>query len=509
MRIGSITRASAIAGVLALALTACSSGSQQSASTSSSAKSTSNTGAKVTLTIGGEPTTLDPQARDDGNLRAVVFNVYERLMDRTPAAELIPELAASAPTSINPTTWQVKLRTGIKFTDGTAFNADAAVFSIKRILSATLKSELASSLSTITDATKVDDTTINIVTKAPDPILPSRLVFIAMMSPQSAATAATTPVGTGPYKFAEWAHGDHITLKINDAFSGTKPSIGQVTYIFPEQSGTRLAGLLSGQSDLVTNLLPDETSQAPKLVTSPGSQHALIILDAISGVTADVRVRQALNYAVDTKALASKLFGGYATPDKCQIVGTSWTGYNPALQPYTYDVARAKALLKQAGAVGATITLVGESGRWLKDADFTQAVGQYWRDAGLNVKTEVLQFDQYLNVLFDGKKRPPAIILYHDNSLFDADRSVSTYYAKGGGGASNNDPKILALANTARSELDSAKRLNDYAQILKSGCDQGLFYFGLQVQDIYGVSKRLAFVPRQDGELHVQDMSVN
>jgi peptide/nickel transport system substrate-binding protein len=467
-------------------------------------------GASVTLTINGEPTTLDPQARDDGNLRDVANNIYDRLLDRTAdGANLVPELATGMPKQINPTTWEFKLRTGVKFTDGEPFDANAAAYSINRIINPKFNSELLSSINTIVSAKAVDADTLDVTTKSPDPILPSRMDFIAMMAPKD-NNPAQDPIGTGPYELQTWAHGDHITLKANPDYWGSKPSITTVTFNYPEESGTRLAQLLSHQTDLVTNLQPNDAKSAPQLLVAPGDNHSLVILNAESGVTSDVRVRQALNYAVNTSLLAKSIYDGYATPDPCQIMSPSWLGFNTSLKPYPYDLNKAKQLITAAGATGKTITLVADaSGRWLADRDFAQAVAQAWRDAGLTVNLQLLQFSQYLDKLFNQPARPDAIILYHDNSLFDADRTVSTYYEQGGSGASNTSAQVVQLANSARSELDPTKRVQDYNQIMSIGCDQALFYFGLHVQDLYGASKRLVWKPRADSEIHVKDMSVS
>ncbi|MEO6885322.1 MAG: ABC transporter substrate-binding protein [Jatrophihabitantaceae bacterium] len=464
----------------------------------------------MTLTINGEPTTLDPQARDDGNLRDVDDNIFETLLTRSPdGTKLEPLLATSSPKQVNPTTWEFQLRQGVKFTDGEAFDAASAVYSIKRIIDPKYNSELASSVSTIVDAKAVSQYTLDVVTKAADPVLPSRMYFISMMAP-NAKNPAQTPVGTGPYTLATWANGDHISLQANPGYWGTQPSITKVTFNYPQESGTRLSQLLANSTDLVTNLLPTDAKSVPQLLVAPGDNHSLVILNAESGVTADVRVRQALNYAVNTPLLAKSIYGGYATPDSCQIMSPSWFGYNTSLKPYSYDMDKAKQLLQQAGAVGKTITLVADaSGRWLADSDFAQAVAQSWRDAGLKVNVQLLQFSQYLDKLFNQPQRPDSIILYHDNSLFDADRTVSTYYEQGGSGASNSNQQIVQLATAARSEMDPTKRQQDYDQITQIGCDQALFYFGMHVQDLYGASNRLHWTPRADGQIYAAQMSVS
>lgn len=497
----------ALSIALAIALAGC--GSSSNGSNGKGNKGPAIQGASVTLTINGEPTTLDPQARDDGNLRDVDDNIYEKLVTRSPnGSKLEPWLAASMPKRINPTTWQFQLRHGVTFSDSEKFDSDSAVYSIKRIINPKFNSELLSSISTITDAKAVSPYTLDVITKSPDPILPSRMYFIAMMAP-NAANPAQHPVGTGPYTLKTWAHGDHITLAANPHYWGKKPSITTATFNYPQESGTRLAQLLSGKTDLITNLLPTDAKSAPQLLVAPGDNHAIVILNAESGATSDVRVRQALNYAVNTPELAKAIFDGYAKPDACQVMDKTWFGYDPNLQPFGYNLNKAKQLIQQSGASGKTINMVADaSGRWLADRDFAQAIAQAWRNVGLKVNVQLLQFNQYLDKLFNQPKRPDAIILYTDNSLFDADRTVSTYYEHGGSGTSNDNQQIVKLADAARSNLDQTSRLQQYNQIMQIGCNQGLFYFGLHVNDLYGASKRLQWTPRADSQIYLAQMSV-
>jgi peptide/nickel transport system substrate-binding protein len=472
-------------------------------------------GGSITIAIGSEPTSLDPQLKDDGGERAVSRNIYETLMTRTETGELVPGLAAEAPTQVDATTWQVKLREGITFTNGEPLNADAVVASVLRIINPDFASEQSSFIGTITGAEKVDDLTVNITTSAPDPLLPSRIYWMTIVPPQASQDPgfAENPVGTGPYVFKEWAKGDHITLEANPSYWGEpKPTIQTVTFKFVPEGGTRLAGLLAGDFDLITNLLPEDAERAPKFASVVGIEHPVMIINARSdapGVTADVRVRQALNYAVDKQALADEIFGGLAVVDDCQILSTSFTGYNPDLDPYPYDPEKAKQLIEEAGAAGKTLTIVGEAGRWLKDKETIEAVAQFWRDAGLDVKVDVFDFGEYLNRLFDKENRPEAIYLTSSNELLDADRQFSAYYASDGIGASNDDPELLEWVTQARSETDAAARQELYNQATQRACDQAYFTFLLNIQDTYGLSDRLEFQPRQDSLLFVKTMSVS
>ncbi len=468
----------------------------------------------ITIAVGSEPTSLDPQLKDDGGERAVNRNIYETLMARTANGALVPGLAAGAPKKASAKVWQFRLRPGIKFSNGEPFNADAVVASVKRIINPKFASEQASFFSTISGAKKVNNLTVNILTKAPDPILPSRMYWMTMVPPKASKAKgfAEKPVGTGPYTFVEWRKGDHITLQANPSYWGRpKASVQRVTFRFVPEGGTRLAGLLAGDFDLITNLLPEDAKRAPKFVSTVGLEHPVVILNAKSGstsITSDPRVRQALNLAVDKDGLGKAIFGGFARVDDGQILSPSWTGYNKGLKPYAYNLNQAKSLIQAAGANGKEINFVGEAGRWLKDKETIESIASFWRAAGLKVNVQIFDFGEYLNRLFDKASRPDAIYLTSSNELLDADRSLGAYYASSGVGASNDDPNVERWITQARSELNPAKRQALYNAATKRVRDRAYFTFLLNIRDLYGTSERLRWTPRQDSLLFVNTMSI-
>ena len=465
---------------------------------------------EITIALGSEPTTLDPQLREDGGERAVNDNIYETLMARTPDGMLVPGLAAVPPKLVDPTTWEVQLRPGIKFHNGTPFNADAVAFSIKRIINPEFNSEQISFFFTITDAKKIDDLTVRILTKGPDPILPSRLYWMKMVPPGYAENPrfAEAPIGTGPYRFVHWNRGQDIALEINTAYWGPRPQIKRVNYRFVEEPGTRLAGLKAGEFDLITNLLPEFTQQVPKAPHVLGLEHPIVILNADAGPTKDVRVRRALNYAVDKEALAEGLYEGFAQVAQGQLLSPSFFGFNKDVGAYPYDPSKAKSLLKQAGAAGATVEIIGTSGRWLKDREIVEAVAGYWDQVGIKAKVRIFEFNEYLNRLFDRKTRADAIFVVSSNELLDADKSFSAYYKAGGIGSSNTDAEMAGLIDKARTETDVEKRASLYHQAVKRAHDQAYFVWLLNIEDVYGMSKRLNWSARVDAKMLVHEMRV-
>jgi peptide/nickel transport system substrate-binding protein len=465
---------------------------------------------EITIALGSEPTTLDPQVSDDGSERAINDNVYETLVARSLKGELVPGLAEGMPVQSGTDSWRFKLRPGIKFTNGEPFNADAVVYSVKRIVDPKFNSQQISYFAAITDARKVDDLTVDVITKGPDPILPARMYWMKMVPPVAAASPdfIQSPVGTGPYKLVKWARGSSIQLAKNDAYWGGAPTIDGVSYRFIGESGTRLAGLMAGEFDIITNLLPEFTERAPKAKVVSGLEQPIMILSAVSGVTQDERVRQALNLAVDKEGLAAGLFGAHASVSQGQLLAPSYFGFDRETKAYPYDPARARALIKEAGAQGKTITVVGTAGRWLKDREIVEAVAQMWSEAGLKVDVKIFEFNEYLKRLFDRNARPDAIFVSNSNELMDADRPLSAYYSLSGPGSSNADADMKADIDAARTETDTAKRAALYHKTVAHAREKAYFAWLVVLSDLYGTSARLEWEPRTDAKLLVKEMTI-
>lgn len=465
---------------------------------------------EITVAIASEPSTLDPQQRDDGAERAINDNIYETLMIRTAEGDLEPGLAASAPKQIDEVTWEFDLREGVTFTNGEPFNADSVVASVERIIAPDFNSEQMAYFGTVSGAEKVDDDTVRILTSTPDPQLPSRMYWMKMVPAEYGMTEeiGSQPVGTGPYMMESWTRGEEIVLVANPDYWGEQPAVQKATFRFVSEPGTRLSGLLAGELDLITNLFPEFVNVVPKSAAVMGLETSVMILSTENGVMADERVREALNISVDRQALADSLFLGYATPVKGQLVNPQSFGFNADLPEYEYDIEKARQLVEEAGAVGETVTLVGESGRWLKDRELIEAVGAYWAETGLNVDVRIEEWGEYLNQLFDQNQRPDAIFVANSEELLDADRSMTFGLEAGASAASNADAEMAEMITAARGEIDEAKRLDLYKQI--SGKANELDYLVplMNQQDIYGMSERLEWQPRRDAKLLLSEMVV-
>ena len=468
----------------------------------------------IVIAIADEPSTLDPQAAEDGNERAVTDNVYDTLLRRDPETnDLVPHLAAALPTQVDDTTWEFKLREGVTFTNGEPFDAAAAAYSINRVIDPAFNSAQRDFYEGITGAKAVDATTLQVTTAQNDPVFPARMYRLKMVPPVYSKDPkfVESPIGTGPYKFEKWDRGSQVTLTRNDDYWGDQPAIKDVTLRFISEASTRAAGLKTGEIQLATLIPPEQTKDVPQVISRDGLEFPVFRLKNYEGTLKNAQIRQAMNYAVDKDALAKDLFSGYATVANCQTVAKGTFGYDPDLKPYPYDPGKAKDLLKQAGYNGEELTLLAPTGRWLKDAETTEAVIGYLNEVGINVKADVRPFSSYITEFATGVGTPQQDIGFvsASNELFDASK-IETYYHKEGALSSYVNEDVTAALNDARSQTDESKREADFHSALKTGCeDDPVFIFTVNLQDIYGATKSLTWKPRVDGSLYVPDMSVS
>ncbi|MDH4208351.1 MAG: ABC transporter substrate-binding protein, partial [Anaerolineae bacterium] len=192
-----------------------------------------------------------------------------------------------------------------------------------------------------------------------------------------------------------------------------------------------------------------------------------------------------------------------------QILTPGHFGYNPDVKAYPYDPEKARDLLQEAGAEGATLEFVGEAGRWLKDKELVEALATQLEAVGLNIEVNIAEWSQWLDLLFAGAEAAPDLqYSSHDNSLFDADRTLSVLFTSAGSQAAYGNPEVDRLVEEARTETDVAAREDMYHQAVQMIYDDAACVFLLNLDDIYGLSGRLEWQPRIDGRIMVKDMTL-
>ena len=488
---------------LALLLAACgSSGSDDDASKSSAAsQSAGKTGGEsagpdqaITVASGAEAESLDPQSKDDDGMMIVLWRVYEGLYDINVEGEVTPLLADGMPTQVDDTTWEVKLRSGVTFSDGQPFDADAAVKSIERIISpkqATGFSETA----TIKGAEKVDDQTIRITTKAPDALLPNRLVVIKMLPPKLPDGFPQTAVGTGPYLLKSYSAGGNAELEVNPNYWGETPQVTKVTIRNIPDEGTRLQALTTGEVDIVPGLSPDQADKAPNFVASDKAVYVGYIRpNSIKGVTSDLRVRQAISHAIDRDSLTKSIFSGNAVPSACQP--TPVHVGDTSLKELPYDPEKAKQLIEEAGATGKTVDLSWTTGVFPQDRLIGQAIAQQIEATGLKVNLQLKGYKAFLEDIYaHGPDAPPLVFSESDNNLASPASKVGLLYASDGPVSAIQDPELDRLIKEAGAKADPEESKAAYNAVLQRGCEQLALITVYERKELYGLSDRVEFSP--------------
>src|SRR5262249_6163491 len=291
--------------------------------------------------------------------RQLAVNIGDALVMLDENLEVKPALAESWRQE-SPTIWVFRLRKGVKFHDGTPFNAAAVKFNFDRLLDPATKARDANMLASIEAVEVADEHTVRLKLKRPFAPLLRTLAYIVgyQMSPTAAKTLGMqdlgrAPVGTGPYKLAKWVAGDHIVLVANKDYWRGAPKIDEITWKFIPQSSSRSALLRAGDVDFVESLdgadLASVQGDANLVVNRiPLLSWNFIGVNTKTKPFDNVKVRQAISYAIDANALTKSVLLGTGLPQN-QLVPKGMLGYREDYKGYVYNPARAKQLLAEAG----------------------------------------------------------------------------------------------------------------------------------------------------------------
>lgn len=421
----------ALAAGSVLLLSACVGGSGSSAD---------DAAGKLRVVLPIEPTSLEACEATLASTGVVVrSNVTEPLIERDPATgELAPKLATKWEAT-GDREWTLSLREGVMFQDGTPFNAEAAAFAIDRAVNSDLGCDVEGQIFGDPDLTLevVDETTLTVTTDEPDPVIPLRLSFIEVGAPTDAKKKVRTPVGTGPYSIQKWDAGQKITLKRNGDYWGKKPSYKTVEYQWRSEGTVRAAMINGGEADIATSLSPDDGAGDLGLGYPNNETVALRFSGDIAPLN-DIRIRQAINYAIDKKGITESLYKGASKPAE-QIVPPGVVGHNGDLKPWEFNKAKAKDLVAAAKADGVPtddkITIVARNDQFPKISQMTEILQEQLGQAGLNIKLKLVETSiglQYQVRPFVKDEGAIAMLIQHGNQAGDASFSVDPYMTSNG-----------------------------------------------------------------------------
>ncbi len=426
---------------------------------------------------------------------SVVHAMFDHLIERDFEGNIVPGLALSW-TIVGTGTLEFELRPDVTFHNGEPFTAESVKFSVERML-AEEEAPNRGKFTAIDSVEIVDDDTVRLVLNRADGTLFDSLTSrLAVLPPQyfeevGAEGFAQAPVGTGPFKFVEWVPDDHVTLAANeDYWEGSykgKAEVDTVTFRPIPETATRMAELQTGGVDLVQDVPTDQIDnlEAEGLVVVPHEafqlQYVFFIADDESLPTYDVRVRQALNYAVDVDAIIENLLSGLGSHIASPI-GPGYLGYNPDVEPYPYDPDKARELLAEAGYADGFDTMLDATAA--EHNDLIEAVAGYLGEVGVNVTIQEFELGQFNQNWMD-----------HTQSMLWAARwgntpdpqSIELFASCNGWITRYCNEEVTMHLEAARDTLDQEERAENYAASSQLMHDDPLAIYVNTAAQVYGM----------------------
>jgi peptide/nickel transport system substrate-binding protein len=468
--------------------------------------------AELVAAKGTDVTSFDPGINPTPDAQQAVTMLYDTLIQRDDAMQLKPALAV-AWSNVDQLTWQLKLRTGVKFHNGEPFDARSVKFTLERLSTPGDKAGghvLFSSFGGIERVDMVDNFTVSIRTKRPDPILPARLAqtFGAQMIPAEYtkkvgwAGLAKAPVGTGPYKLVQWAKDDRTVFEANKEYWGGAPSIDRVVWRIIPDDLARVSALMAGEAHVIVRVPPDqvpvlERREGVRVEKTLGNVTNVFVVAGIkkpSGPLADKRMRQAIAYAIDQKSIIDNLFRGLAAPLGQGVASTDF-GYNANIKPYPFDPAKAKSLLAELGYKNEEVLVRSASGYIVNDVAIVNAATEMLRKVGINARAEIVDIQTRLEMLKSGNLTG-LLLVNPQGTNFDVDGVVWRLMGPGGIASvhwrgSDPDHEFHRLMEEGRYSLDTKKRLQNYQRAADIFADELPWIPVFQDVTTFGVSTRV------------------
>lgn len=472
---------------------------------------TEHTGGNLVYVLPSDIASFDPQNTKETVSGMVNSQIFDYLTELQPDGSVGPGLAESWETSADKLTWTFHLRKGIKFQDGTPFNAEAVKINYDRVLNKDNALPSIQLLSGVSEVKVVDDYTLQIVTKEPFGPLPFHLSHYSLGIISPAALKSMTPeelaqkpVGTGPFSLVSYTPNESIVLKANPNYWGAKPHVDTITFKPAPEAATRSVLLQTGAADIVAKISPQDVASLNEakgvhVDVEPFTRVIFIHMNEKKEPFGNVKVRQALSYAIDRQSIVKNILKGYASVATGPM-GKGVFGYTDAGH-YTYDPQKAKQLLADAGYPnGFSTTMWVPAGRYQGAEEAAQAVQAQLADIGVKVDIQVKEWSSLLSQIKKGPDEAQwdMLLLGFAPATNDADWQLySQFNTKSWAPLSNNrsfysNPEVDKLLDQGRFSTDQTERKAIYAKILKIIYQDAPELYLYQTTQIYGVSDKVS-----------------
>ena len=530
---------------LALVLAACAGGddsedtSKDSGDTGTETNTDSGTteeaaaGGDLIIAELSDASSLDPHGSNDVPSSNIQSNLYETLVNRDANGELVPGLAESW-TQVDDLTWEFKLKTGVTFHDGEAFNAEAVKTSFDRLLDPEVVSPRAFLFEMVTEVKVVDESTIQFVTEYPFSPLLAHLTHNggSIISPKSieedyaameadssvkaGSVIGTNPVGTGPFKFESWTPGTEIKLVKFAEYAGTPVHIDSVTFKVVPESATRVAELQSGYAHIIGAVEPGQvanvnTFDGASVLETASSSLTYLGFNTEKEPFNDPKVRQAISKAIDRPTLIDGIYEGFGIPAISPLAPGIF-GYTEDVTSMAYNIDEAKALLAEAGYADGFKTTI-----WTNDNPARQQVAivlqEELKKLNIQAEIEVMEFGSYLEKTAAGEH--DMFILGWSNPTGDADYGLyalfhSSQHGDPGNRSFYTSEKVDELLEKGRREADPTAREAIYKEALQLISDESPMAFVLHPYTLTGVSDKVSgFNVGTDSIYQLRDVKIS
>jgi len=472
--------------------------------------------APLVIALASDVTTLDPHmsATVSGTL-SVLAHLYPSLTERGPDLVLRPALARSWQ-ALSPTHWRFELVPDARFSNGEPLDAASVKWNLERVLNPANHTRIGPWFEPITQVQALDAWTLDIQTRTPFAALPAQLSMLLLLPPRWAMShdPATQASSGGPYMLAGHRPGHHLRLHRNPDYWGAAPAFAEVEFRIIPAPTSRVAALLAGEVDLVTQLPLTEiarirASGRARAGSVASTRSVFIKFNTLKPPLDDLRVRRALNHAIDKHAIVTSLFDAQATVSRCQLLTPEYPGFHPGLAAYAYDPARARALLDEAGvAPGTRLELEVPVNYSAQGIEIAQVIAAQLQAVGLDVQLTQLDPGWYMDKYLKARQLAALSLLTHAWPSLDADGLLSLLHSDSPY-AYYQDLELDHWLLEARSTLDEALRTQLYQQSVAHLCAQAPVLF-LHVQPAtWASSHRIHWLPRGDDWIRAWEIGLS
>ncbi|WP_044296887.1 ABC transporter substrate-binding protein [Robinsoniella peoriensis] len=457
------------------------------------AEKTSAAGGTVKVSVGSEPDNLDPMLSSATDTSAIMMNVFEGLLGFNEKGEFIPALSETYDISEDGLTYSFKLKQGIKFHDGADFTSKDVKYTYEKLAGLNGEAPLNETLNQLLASVETpDDYSVNLILKEKNAGFLSKATISIVEKDYT--QNSTKPVGTGPFKFVEYIQGQKVILEKYPEYSTIKermPVIDKVEFKIMTDANARLMGLKSGDLDITS--VDAKNVEALKndynIVQGPQNMVQLMALNNSVEPFNDVKVRQAINYAVNKEEIINTVVNGNGTKVDSFLSPSMSTYFNTDLKNcYNTDIEKAKTLLKEAGYENGFKMTITVPSNYQTHVDTAQVIKNQLSKIGIEADIQLIEWAQWLDTVY-GKANYEATIIGHSGKLDPNDflnRFDSAYdknYFK------FSDPQYDELIHQAAVSTDEAKRVELFKECQQLLVDQAAAVYIQDPDVIYATSK--------------------